>query len=101
MDKRFPSCSQLWLLHQWCETLDEVFLAELLAFPLLHHTTNVLGWDDNIADNVNNAVLGNAICDRNAVEAVDLDGDESTISSNIDAQRATLKEGWEINLKMC
>jgi len=90
--KRFQSCSQFWLFYKGIETLNKVFFAELLAFPLLHYATDFFGWDEDIADNVNNAVLGYAICNRNTAEAIDLYGNESTITSDINTQGTVLKQ---------
>ena len=84
--KAIFQCLQFWLLHKGLKSFNEVFLTELLAFPLLHHTTNAFGWNEDIADNLNDAVLGYSILNRNTAEAIDLDFDESTVTSNIDAQ---------------
>lgn len=85
---------QLLFLNKWLQSLHEVFLSHFLTLPLLLHTSDVLGRDEDVADNVNHTVPGNAIFDCNGTEPIDLNSDEPTVACNIDTQGPISEECW-------
>ena len=83
------------------EPLHQVLDLKLLAGPEgARATRDLLRWDEHVADDLDHTVLGNAILYRNATKAVDLDADEATVPSNVDAKAAVLKHGWEVDVEV-
>lgn len=70
------------------ESLLEVFDGKILALVLLLHTTQLLGWDQHVADYMNDTVHGDTILDSNRRESVDLDSDDAAVPCNVNAQGA-------------
>lgn len=42
--------------HQWLKSLFELLNGHLSAVPMLHSTVDGLGWDENIAHNVDDTI---------------------------------------------
>jgi hypothetical protein len=87
--------------HERLKPLHQVLNLKLLASPKgTWATRNLLRWDEHITDHLDHTVLGNAILDRDAAKAVDLDADEAAIPSNVDAKAAVLEHGREVNMEV-
>lgn len=87
LDFSFLDLSEsLQLLDVGIEPALEFFNAHLLIGLGLVEGARRLWGDENGAQDVDDTVLGNSILDGNTIEAVDLDGNESAPSRNINAQ---------------
>jgi len=66
--------------------------------PLLLRSFNLLRWDQYIIDDLNDPIRGDAIFNYDGGETIDLDADETTVASNINAERAVLEQCRQIDL---
>lgn len=60
--------------------------------------TELLGRNQDVADNLDNSVRGNTILHTDAREGVDLDVDQATVSSYINRQRMVLKSSGKVDM---
>ena len=87
--------------YERLEPLHQVLDLKLLASPKgTWATRNLLRWDEHVADDLDHTVLGDAILDRNATKAVDLNADEAAISSDVNAKAAILEHGRKVNVEV-
>jgi len=66
--------------------------------PLLLRSFNLLRWDQYIIDDLNDPIRGDAIFNYDGGETIDLDADETTVASNINAERAVFEQCRQIDL---
>ena len=59
--------------------------------PLLLHSIDTLGWDEDAANNLDDAICGDAVLNRHVGETVDFDADETSVAPNVDAERLVIK----------
>ena len=78
------------LVNERLQTVLEVVLGQFFTHPEIL-SIDVLGRNQYIADNLNDTISSNAIFDRHGTETVDLDGYETPITSNINAQCLVFK----------
>lgn len=90
--------SQLALFDKRFESFLQVFLAELLALPLLLRSFDFLWWDQHIVDDLDDSIRSDTIFNYDGGKTVDLDADEPTVASNINAKRAVFQQCRQINL---
>jgi len=55
----------------------------------------VLWWDEDIADDLDDSVLGDTVLNADAAETVNLDADEATVATNVNLENLVVEEGWE------
>lgn len=58
----------------------------------------LLGRDENIADDLNDTIGSNTVLYANAREGVDLDVNQTTVSSNVNGQGVVLESSGKINV---
>ena len=90
--------SELLLRHKGFEPLLEVFLTQLLTLPLLLDSVNALWWNQDVADDLNDAIGCDSVFNGHICKAVDLDADKTTKASDVDAQRLVFEQGREVDL---
>lgn len=61
-------------------------------------TTKLLRRNQDVADDLNDSVCGNAILDADAGEGVNLDVDQATVSSNINRKGVVLQRGGQVDV---
>ena len=69
----------------------EVIHAKLFALPLLLHSIDTLGWNEDAANNLDDAIRSDTILNRHVRETVDLYADETPEASDVDAEGLVLK----------
>ena len=69
------------LFSVWGKSLLELFKIHVV----FHHSQAIrrLGWYENVRHDVDDAIGSNSVSDCNASEAIDLDGDETAVTSNV------------------
>ena len=83
------------------EPLHEILDLELLTHPQRARTTrDLLRRDEHIADDLDHTVPRDTILDGNATEPVDLDADETTVASDVDAETAVLEQSRKIDVEV-
>jgi hypothetical protein len=97
----FDSDLKITLGHERLKPLHQILNLKLLASPEgAWASRDLLRRDEHVADDLDHTVLGDAVLDRNATKAIDLDADEATISSNVNAEAAILEHGREVNVEV-
>lgn len=88
-------------VNKGLEVLNKLLLGQLLAVVPLHKLTigKLLRWDENVADNVDDTILGNTITDGHASETVNLDLNEAAVTSDVNAETAVFKESRQVNVE--
>ncbi len=79
---------QLGLCNKRLKSLLEIGNSQWLALPLHIHITNLLGWDQDAADDLNDAVFGDTVFNRDAGKTIDRDADEATIAGDVNTEGA-------------
>lgn len=90
------------ILHKRRQPFLQIFDSQILTSPLalpLRTAGLGLGWDQNVTNNLEDAVLGDAILHLDARKAVDLDLGEGAKAADIDGEVAVIEQGWEIKVK--
>ena len=70
-------------LDKGFQSLLELLEAHVLRGNISH--TGRLGWNQHIGHDVDDTVGGNTVCDSDFGEAVDLNGDQTSVSGDVDA----------------
>ena len=82
---------QLILTNKRLKPFLKLLFAELLTLPLLLHSIDTLGRDEDAANNLDYAIRSDAILDCHVREAIDPDADETSVASNVDAKGLVIK----------
>lgn len=90
---------KLFSLDERRKPLDQILFRQFLALPMLFHAIDFLRRNDDIADDLDDSIPGNAIFNDDLCESVDFDVDISTVASDVHAQIFVGKESREIKLQ--
>jgi hypothetical protein len=75
------------LVNKGLQSLLEVLNSHLLTLPVdLLATSSVLGWHENVRDNLDDTIAGDTVMDSYAREAVDPDGHKRSVPRYIDGK---------------
>ena len=80
------------------KALDEILDCQVFDLIDVLRTAGLLRWDQHVPNDLDDTVLGNAILDHDSAEAVDLDSDETSVASNVNAKVLVIEQGGKIDL---
>jgi hypothetical protein len=86
------------IFQQWLESFHQVLLAELFSVPFSNAAMELLGWDEDIFHNVNDAIPRNDVRERDVHVSVDLDLDQATKAEDVDAEMVVMQESGQVDL---
>jgi len=81
--KTYSQFLGVFVLHKRSKSFLKIIHRELLALPMLDPPVNCLRWDEDILDNLNDAIGSNTVFNGHSRETIDLDLDEASIATYI------------------
>ena len=98
-ERESSSLQLLLIIDKRLQPLHKLLLGQLLALPhLVRVLADLLGWDEHVADDLDDAVLGDAVGEGHVAEAVDLDVDQAAVAADVDGEVAVVEGGGEVDL---
>ncbi len=77
---------QLNTVKHRLQSLLEILNSQLLALVMLFHAVDPLGWNQHVANDLNDTVSGDAILDGHLGKAVNPDDDEAAVAGDVNTQ---------------
>jgi hypothetical protein len=80
------------------KSFNQVLLCQFFTLVVYRLPTNLLWRDEDIRRDMDDTILGHTVRKGDFGESIDLDFDETSPASYIDAEVFVVEKGWEINL---